>query len=388
MKEEKLFEHLRRKESGEAFPIEVVHHWYLARKYVLDQFEKRGFAFWPGCPQNLQVAIVGDSPLMLAVLRQVALSAHFINFVEYDGFGKLVCRNRTLISLVSRKKAEEIVGELEKEENLCNLLKYCTYSVYGTSHHEDSYLDLQLEIVSEEPKKADLLITEEDILAFEKAQTEKLDSIDTRNAVYAGRAYELRSLINNVPYEGIFSVRRYYRAVNKFQFRLLEENKGEEGMKLVKDDWNENLSAVKEGLSNLFCSDCFITRKKEIEKTKAVLEKRAKMKLSFSVVWESMNQALSLSEHSRWVVEKLILGYRPLNAQEWFTYESCFGDQRKGYAKSLKSRSSDPAHIDLCSYRDVRRVDPDNLKYDSFLMLAIPMILDKSGKGRESGSDT
>ena len=150
-------------------------------------------------------------------------------------------------------------------------------------------------------------------------------------------------------------------------------------MKLVQDNWTDNLSAVKEGLSNLFCSDCFLTRQNDIFKMKEDLEKRTKKKTSFSEVWESMNQALSLSEHSRWVVEKLIMGYRPLNAQEWFKYESCFGNQRKSYAKSLKSRSSDPAHIDLCSYRDVRRVDPDNLKYDRFLMLAIPMILDKAG---------
>ena len=379
MKEEKLFEYLRRKESGAAFPDEVVKHWYIARKYVLDQFDKKGFAYWPGCRRHLQVAIVGDSPLMLAVLRQVALSAHFINFVEYDGFGKLVCRNRTLISLVSHKDAAEIVEELGKEENLCNLMKYCEYSVYGISFNKDSYLDIQLEIVSEKPEQADLWVTEEDVQAFEKAQTEDISSIDTRNAVYASRAYALGSIINNVPYEGIFSVQRYNRAVNKFQFRLLEDKNGEADMKLVQDDWNENLSAVKEGLSNLFCSDCFLTRKKEIVKTKEELEKKTRKKLSFSEVWESMNQALSLSEHSRWVVEKLIMGYRPLNDREWFTYESSFGDQRKSYAQSLKSRSSDPAHIDLCPYRDVRRVDPDNLKYDSFLMLAIPMILDKSG---------
>ena len=379
MEEKNLFEYLRRKNSKEAFPKGVVRNWYLARKYVLDQFVKNGFAYGPGCKDNLHVVIAGDSPLMLAVLRQVALSAHFINFVEYDGFGKLVCLNRTLISLVSSKKDAEIVAELEKEENLCNLLKHCEYSVYGTSYNKDSYLDIRLEIVSEEPDEADLLVTEIDVLAFEKVQTEDLHSIDTRNAVYASRAYALGNTIDNVPYEEIFSVRRYERALNRFQFRLLGENNGEAAMKLVQDDWNENLSAVKEGLSNLFCSDCFLTRKKDIEKAKEILEKKTGKTVSFSEVWESMNQALSVSEHSRWVVEKLIMGYRPLNDKEWFQYGSYFGNQRKSYAQSLKSRSSDPAHIDLCSYRDLRRVDPDNLKYDSFLMLAIRMILDKGG---------
>ena len=72
------------------------------------------------------------------------------------------------------------------------------------------------------------------------------------------------------------------------------------------------------------------------------------------------------------------MGYRPLNDKEWFQYGSYFGDQRKSYATSLKSNFKDPAHIGLCSYRDLRSTDPDNLKYDSFLMLAIPTIPDKS----------
>ena len=120
MKEERLFEYLRRKESGEAFSEDVVKNWYIARKYVLDQFLKKEFAFWPGCSHHLHVTIVGDSPLMLAVVRQLALSAHFLNYTEQYQSNKLVCRNRTVITLVSKKEAAQIVGELEEEENLCN----------------------------------------------------------------------------------------------------------------------------------------------------------------------------------------------------------------------------------------------------------------------------
>ena len=87
--------------------------------------------------------------------------------------------------------------------------------------------------------------------------------------------------------------------------------------------------------------------------------------------------ALSQSEHERWVVEKLIMGYRPYSDQERFQYESLFGEERKAFRKKLKNNASDPAHVDLCSYRDLRRISPDDLKYDSFLMLAIPKILER-----------
>ena len=40
-------------------------------------------------------------------------------------------------------------------------------------------------------------------------------------------------------------------------------------------------------------------------------------------------------------------------------------------------------HIDLCSYRELRRVNPDDMKYDCFLMLAIPKILEKVKEGKE-----
>ena len=52
-------------------------------------------------------------------------------------------------------------------------------------------------------------------------------------------------------------------------------------------------------------------------------------------------------------------------------------EEKKRYRKGLKSYWQTPTHIDLCSYADLRRVNPDDLKYDSFLMLAISNILAK-----------
>ena len=134
-----------------------------------------------------------------------------------------------------------------------------------------------------------------------------------------------------------------------------------------------DLSIVKEKLSCIFCADCFNSRCIGIQRSSKDVEKID------NVLWEQYNEALSKSEHSRWVVEKLIMGYNPLNAQQRFIDESLFYDKkkRKEYRNSLKKEPHNPAHIDLCSYADLRRIDPASLKYDSFLMLAIPKILER-----------
>ena len=100
-------------------------------------------------------------------------------------------------------------------------------------------------------------------------------------------------------------------------------------------------------------------------------------KISESEAWKRLNFLLSKSEHERWVVEKLILGYKPVDDMQRLEYESQFGNSRKQYVKKLKwlSESKELSHIDLCSFSNLRRIDPNNMKYDSFLVLGIPEIL-------------
>ena len=125
-------------------------------------------------------------------------------------------------------------------------------------------------------------------------------------------------------------------------------------------------------------------QKKQEKKSGKKMKKRDLKKLK-KQIWEdeSNNKALSQSEHERWVVEKLVMGYRPFNDEERYQYESLFGEGRKAYCKEMKNNASDPAHIDLCSYRDLRRINPDDLKYDSFLVLAIPTILNKTKSNKQ-----
>ncbi len=366
---ERPFEYLRRRGGGEAFPEETVRNWYIARAFVLDRLKEVSIA--PDSSGCLHFVVEGDSPRMLSVVRQLALSAHFVNFSERDCFGRLVCRNRTLVTLVSRMDADAVVAELRKEEYLCNLLQYCKYSVCGEVFNKDAYLDMEFQIVPDCPSGCPdaVCIKEEDIDSFiSSANPDEVFSIDTRKAVLVSRVYELGSLIDNLPAEDIHSARRYILALDTFQYTLL----GKKFTPLVKEEkWMKNQLAVRNGLSNIFCSDCFDSRARGIKRYAA---ERGVAELQ---AWEDSNEALTCSEHNRWMVEKLIMGFRAPSAQEWLEYESLYARKKAAYAKMLKNNADDPVHVDLCSCLDLRRSDPDNLKYDSFLLLAIPIILNK-----------
>ena len=70
---ERPFEYLRRSGDGQPFPEETVRNWYIARAYVLDKL--KDIAFGPCEAGRIHALVRSDNPLMLAVVRQLALSA-------------------------------------------------------------------------------------------------------------------------------------------------------------------------------------------------------------------------------------------------------------------------------------------------------------------------
>lgn len=369
---EKPFEYLKRMENGEKFEEETVRNWYIARAFVLDKL--KNIAFKPDSNTHLHVVIADDTPLMLSVVRQVALSAHYFNFNEESEDDN--CYNRTVITLVS--KNPYIRKELEKEEYLCNLPKYCKFKDKGSAPENiGSYIDIEIHIVDYHPlnegEENTLYFRKEDVDAWISKQDEdSIFSIDTRMAIYAQRIYSLGAVIDNLPAEDINCTKRYALALDVFQHEKLRKNL----QPMIDEDSWKNLATVKENISNIFCSDCFLSRKLSIQLCIPgdVLEDEDS--------WEKHNKALSVSEHARWVVEKLIMGYSPFNPLQRFKDESLFYDKKKKeqYRKSLKKQEKYPAHINLCSHADLRRINPENMKYDSFLMLTIPKILKRVGE--------
>lgn len=367
---EKPLEYLKGK-NDRKFSSEIVKNWYYARAFVLNKL--KDVAFKVDDAKHLHVVLASDSELMLSVARQVALSAHYINYDEENE--KEEKRRRTVITLVSKKECSVILSLLQREEYLFNLLNFCKYTINGKPKNKESYIDVEFVIVKKLPAEDEkdsikILIKEDDVVSFSNSKLEdEICSIDTRKAVYSGRMYNLGTLIENLPAENIHDANRYALALDVFQFERLQEPLDS----LINDTkWKNDQIRVKNALSNIFCADCFESRALSIELC------REGKKQNDTMLWAKYNKVLSKSEHARWVVEKLIMGFRPLDNKERLDDErlSINKNKKKEYRNSLKKDLSKLAHIDLCSYSDLRRVNPDDMKYDSFLMLAIPRILE------------
>ena len=330
---ESPFEYLRDK-NGNKFSEETVKNWYKARAYVLDRL---------GVNQQ-NVVVDGDSPLMLSVVRHLALYAHYIS------------DKPTVITLVSQN--DNIEDELKKEEYMCYLVDYLKRA--------DCDLDIELHIEKEIPADFQgITMTEADVNEImNKKEHDEIYTIDTRKAALAQKIYELGAVIDNLPAEDIHCTKRYAMALESFEYNLLED---EINPLIDKAQWENNPIKVKNGISSIYSADCFELRAFAMKNDK---------KNDYHI-WEENNEALSISEHARWVVERLIMGYRPINQNERMQYEILFGQKRQDYFKKLKNNPQDLVHIDICSYHDLRRIDPNSLKYDSFLMLAIPRILER-----------
>lgn len=78
--------------------------------------------------------------------------------------------------------------------------------------------------------------------------------------------------------------------------------------------------------------------------------------------------AMAYSEHMRWVTERLIMGYRPLEKTE---YESI----KTGTESKEGFKSSHRAHLDICSNETLEKVDPKAPQNDKDNILNLPLIL-------------
>ena len=351
------------------FDSSVIEDWCKARTYVLEKL--KDIVIGPKSTEILKVIVKIDKDhkaLMLSVVRHLALFAHFSNYEECDEYGEIVSRNCSTIIIVSDE--DDMDEELKKEQYLNNLLVYCKYKKYGESIVPKGIsipIDIDFRIVKSMPENDGdcMMISFEDVgnVLSTKSDAETY-CIDTLLAERCRDVYGLGADIDKIPYEDIHDVSRFNQALNVFQYKYLSETP----KPLINEEWNKNQTEVRNGLSNIFCSDRFRSIAAGIKKdaTSADVEKS---------LWE--DKKLAVSEHTRWLVEKLILGFRPLNDIERSRYETLLGDQRKAYAKNLKGKAIAPAHTNICSFKDLRRIDPDNRKYDSFLMLAIPKILEE-----------
>ena len=80
---------------------------------------------------------------------------------------------------------------------------------------------------------------------------------------------------------------------------------------------------------------------------------------------EEMADLLAKTEHNRWNAEQLVLGFRPLMAEEQQEVIGKDPDSECFAEKKSRFKREKMAHLDICSWQRLGEVDPDALAYDS-----------------------
>lgn len=384
-----IFRMMRRQYPGNSgFGEETVGNWYGARRYVLDHFPRwiSGTA-GSGGGQAFRIAIGGYGGLAYAVVRHIALMAHFPEFDEEKDTGY----STITIIYPERFGIKELKAEiirLGEEEHLFNLIKYSSYTLVDacgkTEHHPGlPFLDILFVLKATdhyEPADGEIYITEEEITDYAEAHpSESFTDGELTAAMLVNQAYSTGAEIRNLSSTENDKASRYRMALD-----CLNSSKRKDARRQWKDclvtnvEGKGNLSrkALAGVLSCIFCADTFEIRLHQIMEINEDITHEyliANVNTIRRRIITRLN-ALSKSEHARWNAEKLILGFRPLNAEECYTEEMSVG-QRDEYRSRLKKKEFSPAHIDITSFADLKRISPEDQKYDYFIMLAIPTIL-------------
>lgn len=351
--------------------------WYKARNYVqkvMPPLDGNGIA--PESSEHVHVVIENiDNRLMQAVVRQICLVAHYPNFKEESG------ENRTLITLCSDHPTETY-KQMKDEKVLGNLLEFCKCNIESDKNTEGLVpLDIEFEFLEKNPysEKDVRCITLYDV----ERTTKNLDvanaKIDVTMGMLVNMVYNTGAEIQNLPATDNANIGRYSTALNVFCYQLKSDKICRKWFECARPDEHGEYKEtdIKNKLSSVFCADCFEARIKGMfdTKKKSLTEY---ILYDFDAVMkeickgENLN-ALARCEHSRWNVEKLIMGFEPLLEKDWYELECCFGKERNDKIKRLKKKEY--KHIDLCSNKNLRRINPADIKYDYFLMLSMPRIM-------------
>ena len=287
-------------------------------------------------------------------------------------------------------------------------------------------------IKNENSNLKSFVISADKIKEIDKSKYE--NEVDVTNASRVNMVYNVGADIDNLPPNDTNTVERYGKALLYFCYQQTKDNTREKWRGLTKYDKESDKAEfsyqikIRNKLSNVFCADCFTMRlksifsKDDVKRLNKILEndkikkelqkhhhlsliakfcKKAKkdlLKLTHTckrlsdspISMEDLKtlivrnenvlidivgnnlQAMARCEHARWNVEKLILGFSPLTPEEQYEDNRRFGSSRNSYRKSLIQKAH---HIDLCSYHELLRINPQDMKYDCFLMLAMVRIL-------------
>lgn len=379
------------------FDVHEAELWYKARNYVMEELspidryreddkktEKDGISL--DCDKHVHILVDSIEDEMIAVVRQLCLIVHYPNFKEEDG------SNRTVITFCLESISSDVLLQIK---GLGNLLNHCIYTVEGkdgrtlinNNHHRNDHLPLDIEFeflkckitdIKKEKNEIPVEIEYETVKKSFAKENQSSKGLDISKGMLVNMVYNTGATINNLPACDNENVARYSTALNVFCYNLKHEEIEKKWKESAEpnDDGSYRSLDIKNQLSSIFCADCFESRLKGIldTKKKTIYEY---LLFDFDTVMEKLRDqntinALVRCEHARWNVERLIMGYEPLSKEELYDIECCFGQERRDKIKKYKKNFK---HIDLCSNKNLRRLNPADVKYDYFLMLAMPQIV-------------
>lgn len=369
--------------------------------------------------ERVHVILCGVTPLAVAIARQVALLCHFPNFDENTG------RNRTLITFLTD---EDVSAEEVQSIGLTGNLTQCCRLVFtecgdGTPVvkeciNPDSFLDVEMEFatlrggtlaryVEHRCEASDIVTcfscgvsdaqlfdgkTRQHFLLKEtpldsETRQRYLEEIDLTRAKLVNTVYNIGTGLREVSDFANLDARDYNMSLQRLCQEITRNSMEAAWQKLSADSDSAEMK-----LSNLYCGDCIdakiaslgLARKNFVHpssfsgfKCKLLRHKR---RTSPRRILEQNLEVMARTEHSRWVVERLIQGYRPYTPEEHYSDELRCGKERIAHRKELKKKRK--CHIDMCSYRDLRHIDPGVIKNDCFITLAIDFVLTRENRFR------
>lgn len=331
--------------------------------------------------KHIHAYILGVDSLSLSIAKQLALLCHFPNFDDNSYV------NRTIITIITAGSAVDAMNQFRAMT--ANLLDYALWRVENGDEvakcdRQHSFIDLEFEFVKEDVANilklknkdcntvSSIFYSDNTTLkreveqAFDVVYRYNSETITTDNAIDISRAMLVNTVysscggIETINQANAFNADCYTDYIEN-TCRYVRTTK-------IKEFW-DGIATNELKLSNVFCADTFSLKLRSVGAHPEDDIKTIKTHIGDNL------EALSLLEHARWNVEKLILGFRPLNAQEWEEYTSKSQNKRNAYAKELKAKK---IHLNLCSIGRLLDIDPGNFKYDCLLCLSIPHIISRA----------
>lgn len=308
----------------------------------------------PECNKHVHAILLGDSQLVMALARHIALIAHYPNFNENTG------ANRTLITLVSPKIS---VNQMEQSRFFGQLLNYITVIDQKGKKINNStsceYIDIAFQLIPQDSydytPQADEIVTRINTNdeCWQPLMATVEQTVDVIPAQKVHMAYCVGEDLNKIDENDIASVHAYSRAIRHYGLTLWQKRKRQ-------NQWDK--CSLTNKLSSFLLSECLESYKRSV----CVNGRWYKKKLYRAL------PELARTEHLRWCVAQLIAGFRPYSTQEMVHY-STLSIQEKAIDK--KEKKAQKIHLDICSNKELSKNDFDAIKYDSLLLLVMPKIV-------------